>query len=97
MQSSDQLATGKFYYKTGETYDGQYKMIGLPPAAPTEPVKKGGKKKEEEVSAQPMEHPKPVRHGVGGCEPEPDCAAATAYTSNHDQARLTQSRHKLAL
>ncbi|WIA21037.1 hypothetical protein OEZ85_005365 [Tetradesmus obliquus] len=60
-----ELQTGRFYYKDGAIYEGQYKVVGLPPPAPAEPAKKGAKKKEEEPPAQPVEPPKPVRHGVG--------------------------------
>uniref|UniRef100_A0A383VWC3 MORN repeat-containing protein 5 n=1 Tax=Tetradesmus obliquus TaxID=3088 RepID=A0A383VWC3_TETOB len=60
-----ELQTGRFYYKDGAIYEGQYKVVGLPPPAPAEPAKKGAKKKEEEPPAQPAEPPKPVRHGVG--------------------------------
>lgn len=63
-QPPDQLLTGRFYYKDGATYEGQYKLIGLVPAA-AEPAKKAAKKKEDEAAAQPAEPPKPVRHGVG--------------------------------
>lgn len=65
MQPQEQLQTGRFYYKDGATYEGQYKLIGLQPAAAVEPAKKGAKKKEDEAPAQPAEPPKPVRHGVG--------------------------------
>lgn len=67
IQSPDQqLQQGKFYFKDGSTYEGQYKVLGLaPPAADAVPAKKGLKKKEEEMLTQPAEPPKPVRHGVG--------------------------------
>jgi hypothetical protein len=67
IQSPDQdLQQGKFYFKDGSTYEGQYKVTGLaPPAVDAAPAKKGLKKKEEELLAQPAEPPKPVRHGVG--------------------------------
>lgn len=61
-----QLQSGKFYFKDGSTYEGQYKLLGLvPAAADAAPAKKGVKKKEEEAPAQPAEPPKPVRHGAG--------------------------------
>lgn len=65
LQQPEQLQTGRFYYQDGATYDGQYKVIGLPPPTQPEPAKKGAKKKEDEPPGQPAEPPKPVRHGVG--------------------------------
>jgi hypothetical protein len=63
--SQQELQTGRFYYKDGAVYEGQYKVVGLPPPTAPEPAKKGAKKKEEEPPAQPAEPPKPVRHGIG--------------------------------
>jgi hypothetical protein len=63
--NQQELQTGRFYYKDGAMYEGQYKVVGLPPPVPAEPAKKGAKKKEEEPPAQPAEPPKPVRHGIG--------------------------------
>lgn len=73
--SEQLLQSGKFYYKDGSNYQGQYKVLGLPPAAAdaaagASPAKKAGgagvkKPKEDEVPAQPAEPPKPVRHGAG--------------------------------
>lgn len=60
-----ELLSGKFYYADGSTYEGQYKLLGLVPAADAVPAKKGLKKKEDEAPAQPAEPPKPVRHGAG--------------------------------
>lgn len=39
-------------------------MLGLP-TPPAEPVKKGAKKKDEELPAVPAEPPRRVRHGKG--------------------------------
>lgn len=63
--TADQLLPGKFFYKDGSTYEGQYKLLGLAPAADAAPAKKGLKKKDDEAPAQPAEPPKPVRHGAG--------------------------------
>lgn len=60
-----ELLFGKFYYADGSTYEGQYKLLGLVPAADAVPAKKGLKKKEDEAPAQPAEPPKPLRHGAG--------------------------------
>lgn len=67
LQSPDQeLQQGKFYFKDGSTYEGQFKVLGLAaPAVDAAPAKKGIKKKEEELLTQPAEPPEPVRHGVG--------------------------------
>eukprot|EP00879_Flechtneria_rotunda_P028885 GHRR01031119.1.p1 GENE.GHRR01031119.1~~GHRR01031119.1.p1 ORF type:complete len:145 (+),score=59.96 GHRR01031119.1:345-779(+) len=65
QQQPDEPLSGKFYFKDGSTYEGHYKMVGLPQATAPEPVRKGGKRKEEEAAAQPAEPPKAVRHGVG--------------------------------
>ena len=65
---ADQLETGRFYYPNGTVYDGQYKVLGLPPPVAPEPAKKGAKKKEDELPAAPAEPPKPVRHGKGSFE-----------------------------
>lgn len=66
---AQQLQSGKFYYKDGSTYEGQYKVLGLAAASATEaaPAKKPAKKpaKEDDLPAQPAEPPKPVRHGIG--------------------------------
>ncbi len=61
------MGSGKFYYPDGATYEGQYKLTGLPPPVPEAPAKKGAaaKKKEEEAPPQPLEPPKRVRHGTG--------------------------------
>jgi len=63
-QPEQSVLNGRFYYKDGTTYEGQYKMIGLP-AASSEPAKKGAKKKEDESPPQPTEPPRPLRHGTG--------------------------------
>eukprot|EP00877_Chromochloris_zofingiensis_P008805 jgi/Chrzof1/4178/Cz14g01260.t1 len=60
----DKIETGKFHYKDGSTYEGDWKMLGLP-TPPAEPVKKGAKKKDEELPAVPAEPPRRVRHGKG--------------------------------
>lgn len=78
MQSPHEqpLQSGKFYYKDGSTYEGQYKILGLAsPAAEAAPAKKGPKKKDDEAPAQPAEPPRPVRHGAG------------VATSRHNPAR----------
>jgi hypothetical protein len=64
-QQAEVLETGKFYFEDGTTYEGQYKVLGLPPPVAAEPAKKGAKKKDEEPAAAPAEPPKPVRHGKG--------------------------------
>ncbi|KAF6255797.1 Presenilin-domain-containing protein [Scenedesmus sp. NREL 46B-D3] len=36
-----ELQTGRFFYTDGAIYEGQYKVVGLPPPTPPEPAKKG--------------------------------------------------------
>jgi hypothetical protein len=71
------LQSGRFFYRDGATYEGQYKALGglqqPAPDAPAAPAaaaaaKKGVSKKskeEEAAAAQPAEPPKPVRQGTG--------------------------------
>jgi hypothetical protein len=80
-----ELQTGRFYYKDGAIYEGQYKVVGLPPPTAPEPAKKGAKKKEEEPPAQPAEPPKPVRHGVG------ESRSGSAHTTNGRQQQAELS------
>ncbi len=59
--------TGKFYYPSGATYEGQWKLLNPPLPPPPEDPKEAKKKKpaKDEPPPPPPEPPKRVRHGQG--------------------------------
>ncbi len=59
--------TGKFFYPSGATYEGQWKLLNPPLPPPVEdPKEKKKKPAKDEPPPPPPEPPKRVRHGKGG-------------------------------
>lgn len=58
--------TGKFYYPSGATYEGEWKLLNPPlPPPPEDPKEKKKKPAKDEPPPPPPEPPKRVRHGRG--------------------------------
>ncbi|PNH04494.1 hypothetical protein TSOC_009321 [Tetrabaena socialis] len=75
--------TGKFYYPSGATYEGQWKLLNPPLPPPVEDPKEAKKKKaKDEPPPPPPEPPKRVRHGEDNLNPSPETDSVRARSTD---------------